>query len=218
MPSAAAPLLSPPRTQGGLKTVDYLESDKIRYDGGQGAAATFTIVLSASRPADAPNWLRLDPRETREAMFIVRQTFGDRSKEAAATLSIGRVADGVGSDGGPLGLELPLAPPPVLTAEKLDAGLQSAAVLVAGASAMFAKWAHGFQASTNQLPLFSQEVSNKAGGDPNIRYFHSYWRLSPKLVMRIRCTPPPCRCWNFQLVRDRRTAEWNGVSPRGAHW
>jgi hypothetical protein len=28
----------------------------------------------------------------------------------------------------------------------------------------------------NTLPLFSVERSNKMGGDPNIRYYHSYWR------------------------------------------
>ena len=49
----------------------------------------------------------------------------------------------------------------------------SSRVLAAGASAMFAKWAYEFQSHTNQLPLFDQQKSNKAGGDPNIRYYHS---------------------------------------------
>ena len=38
-----------------------------------------------------------------------------------------------------------------------------------------------------------------AGGDPNIRYYHSYWRLPAGMALRIRVRPPPCRCWNFQL-------------------
>ena len=38
-----------------------------------------------------------------------------------------------------------------------------------------------------------------AGGDPNIRYYHSYWKLSAGEVLRIRVRPPPCRCWNCQL-------------------
>ena len=61
---------------------------------------------------------------------------------------------------------IPIRLPP-LSAQ--HAGLQQAAVLVAGASAMFAKWARGFQAHTNALPLFDQATSNAAGGDPNIR-------------------------------------------------
>ncbi|EOD29162.1 hypothetical protein EMIHUDRAFT_234108 [Emiliania huxleyi CCMP1516] len=38
-----------------------------------------------------------------------------------------------------------------------------------------------------------------AGGDPNIRYYHSYWRLPPGFVLRVTARPPACRCWNFQL-------------------
>ena len=40
---------------------------------------------------------------------------------------------------------------------------------------MFANWAKNLKAHVNTLPLFDQETSNKAGGDPHIRYFHSYW-------------------------------------------
>jgi len=88
-------------------------------------------------------------------MFIVRQTFALREKELPARLTIERR--------GGSGVPAPLTP------ASLEAGLQSAGLLVAGASAMFAKWAHGFQAHTNELPLFDQERSNRAGGDPNIR-------------------------------------------------
>ena len=48
-----------------------------------------------------------------------------------------------------------VAPAP-LTPAKLEAALQSTGLLVAGASAMFAKWAHGFQGHANALPLFDQ--------------------------------------------------------------
>ena len=41
-------------------------------------------------------------------------------------------------------------------AEVLDAGLASAGLLVAGAPIMFAKWARGFKAHVNKLPLFDQ--------------------------------------------------------------
>ena len=186
--------------KGGLQTVDYLEADKLRYDNvpaGEAptAGSTFTIILSAERPPDAPNWLRLEP-EPREAMCIVRQTFGDRGAETAAAVTIQRRLEqqpGGSTEGG--------APPPPkpLSCEALDDGLQSAAVLVAGASAMFAKWAYGFQQETNRLPLFDQERSNQAGGDPNIRYYHAYWKLEAHEALRIRAKPPPCRCWNFQL-------------------
>jgi hypothetical protein len=71
--------------------------------------------------------------------------------------------------------------------------------LVAGASLLFAKWARDFQAHSNQLPLFDPEVSNAAGGDPNIRYYHSHWALAPDEALVIEVLPPECEHWNFQL-------------------
>eukprot|EP00316_Scyphosphaera_apsteinii_P023986 CAMPEP_0119322068 /NCGR_PEP_ID=MMETSP1333-20130426/57211_1 /TAXON_ID=418940 /ORGANISM="Scyphosphaera apsteinii, Strain RCC1455" /LENGTH=342 /DNA_ID=CAMNT_0007329203 /DNA_START=81 /DNA_END=1106 /DNA_ORIENTATION=+ len=168
--------------KGGLATVDYIEADALHYDDNQ--RRRFTLMLSCERPKDARNWLRLKP-EPREAMFIVRQTFGDRANESAAHVTISlRGGHGV---------------PAPLTAKKLEQSLQGAGVLVAGASMMFARWAHEFQAHTNELPLFDVERSNKAGGDPNIRYYHSYWRLDQAQALRIHVRPPPCRAWNFQL-------------------
>lgn len=171
--------------RGGFSTVGCLQADELVYTAGTGADACFEIVLSANRPADAPNWLPLltDPPQ---ALFIVRQTFGDRQTEIPAKLRIERSGQGA-------------AVPAPLTPAALDAGLQSAGVFVAGASAMFAKWAHESQSSTNQLPLFDQLRSDRAGGDPNIRYYHSYWRLGAGEALVIRARPPPCRCWNFQL-------------------
>ena len=221
---------------GGLQTVAYLHAEELAYDnvppGGKvGATSTFTIVLSAERPAHAKNWLQLKP-EPREAMCIVRQTFGDRTKEMPAAVTIrrriataaaaatttatatagarrssspSRTSAGRQGSSAATSSSGAVARPRQLTAERLDEGLQSAAVLVAGASAMFAKWAYGFQGHTNQLPLFDQKTSDNAGGDPNIRYYHSYWRLpasgtpSGDWAMVITAKPPPCRMWNFQL-------------------
>ncbi|KOO27267.1 hypothetical protein Ctob_007310 [Chrysochromulina tobinii] len=156
--------------KGGLSTVDYLEAEQLVFDPSRDAVApaerTFELVLSAVRPPDVRNWLRLVPASLR----IARRT----------------------SAGG-------VAVPRPLTSARLDEGLQSAAVLAAGASSMFSKWARDFQSHTNTLPLFDQQRSNQAGGDPNIRYYHSYWRLAPGEVLRIRARPPPCRAWNFQL-------------------
>ena len=65
---------------------------------------------------------------------------------------------------------------------------------------MFARWAAELRGAENTLPLFSVERSNKMGGDPNIRYYHSYWRVGPSEALLIEATPPPrCVSWNFQL-------------------
>ena len=65
---------------------------------------------------------------------------------------------------------------------------------------MFARWGSELRAGTNTLPLFDVERSNKMGGDPYIRYFHSYWAVEPGQALLIEAVPPPAvDTWNFQL-------------------
>jgi hypothetical protein len=161
---------------GGMPPTGALEASQIALE----EDGSFEITVSAKR--HEKNWL---PMSLDTGLLIVRQTFGDRSKETLAKLSIERV------DG-------PHVPRP-LTPEQLVAGLENAGTVVAGASLLFAKWARDFQAHSNQLPRFDQEVSNQAGGDPNIAYYHSHWRLGPDEALVVEVTPPPCKYWNFQL-------------------
>ena len=117
--------------------------------------------------------------------LIVRQTYLDRDRETPAQLRIERI----GGEGKPT----PLTP------EALDAGLRAASGLVVGCSALFSSWAQGFQKHTNQLPKFDDSISMGAGGDPNIGYYHSYWKLGPEEALLIEVKPPACESWNFQL-------------------
>ena len=64
---------------------------------------------------------------------------------------------------------------------------------------LFSKWAKGFQNHSNELPLFDPEVSNAAGGDASIIYYHSHWKLEDDEALVIAVTPPECDTWNFQL-------------------
>jgi hypothetical protein len=128
------------------------------------------------------NWLRMTPDTT---SLIVRQTFLDRERETPAQLRIERI----GGDGKPT----PLTP------AALDAGLRQASGLVVACAALFAGWARGFEKHTNQLPRFDDSISMGAGGDPNIAYYHSYWKLAPEEALVIEVTPPACDSWNFQL-------------------
>jgi hypothetical protein len=160
----------------GMPPTGFLEASQLQI----GPSGDFEIAMSCEkRPG---NWLPMTP-ET--GLLLVRQTFGDRANEKLASLRIERV------DG-------PTQPGP-LTPQLLDDGLKSAGTLVAGASLLFAKWARDFQKQSNQLPRFDQEKSNQAGGDPNIAYYHSHWRLGPDEALVIDATPPRCEHWNFQL-------------------
>ncbi|MCB9753758.1 MAG: DUF1214 domain-containing protein [Myxococcales bacterium] len=161
---------------GGLPPTGYLEASELELaeDG------TFEIIVSARRHPG--NWL---PMTAETGALIVRQTYLDRATERLAALEITCLS--------------PEARPQQLTPQALEEGLRTTGMFVAGASLLFARWAHGFQRHSNTLPLFDPERSNQAGGDPHIRYYHSHWALGPDEALVIEATPPPCQHWNFQL-------------------
>ena len=185
------------RIRGQRNTVDYLDfatqsagvaTSGDSEQGGHLDANDMEIAddgsfeIRVSTREQPGNWLRMT--ENTDSM-IIRQTYQDREREAPAELTIERV----GGDGRP----------EPLTPEALDEGLQKAGGLVVSCAALFSNWAHGFEAHVNELPKFDDAVSMGAGGDPNICYYHSYWRLGPEEALVIEATPPACHSWNFQL-------------------
>jgi len=160
----------------GMPPTGYLEASTLEVapDG------SFEIIVSAEEKRG--NWL---PMEKDTGTLIVRQTRLDRENETIADLHIERL----GGDG---------MPTPFDSLRCAD-GLTQSAGLVAGAAMLFASWAEGFKKHTNQLPRFDQNVSNMAGGVPDIAYYHSYWKLAPDEALVIDATPPDCEHWNFQL-------------------
>lgn len=163
---------------GGMQTTGYVDASTLHIE----PDGSFELILSRTQPAGNRNWL---PLEAESSAVIVRQTFGDRVNERIAELRIERI----GGDG---------LPSPV-TAEAIEKGLNTASTFVAGASFLFAKWGRDFQKEENMLTLFDPAAATAAGGDPNIRYYHNYWRLAPDEALVIDVTPPECDAWNFQL-------------------
>ncbi len=161
---------------GAMPPTGFLDSADIDID----PDGSFEILLSCEPKAG--NWL---PMERDTGLLIVRQTFLDRENEKPADLCIERI----GGDG----------KPSPLTAEQVDHGLSMASNFVAGASLLFATWARDFQKHTNELPRFDPDKSTNAGGDPNIAYYHSYWKLASDEALVVEFTPPTCDTWNFQL-------------------
>ena len=69
-----------------------------------------------------------------------------------------------------------------------------------GTSQIFEDWAESFLPTLNELPPADQAYCQKIGGDPNIYYFHSAWKLEDDEVMVIEADEiPECQTWNFQL-------------------
>ncbi len=163
-------------TTGGMSPCGILEHTGLQME----ADGSFEIILSPQ--PSGKNWLKTEPATT---MLMVRQTFLNRFAETPAEVVI-------------VNLDGRTAPDPV-TPAMIDEGLKTASMFVAGASYLFARWANGFQKHTNRLPLFDPDVSNAAGGDTNIIYYHSYWKLSDNEALVITVKPPDCDSWNFQL-------------------
>lgn len=163
-------------TTGGLAPCGVLEGvDLITEDDG-----SFEIILSKEKKGK--NWLKI---EDETSMVMVRQTFLNRFEESAAEIKIEN------SDGR-------IAPDPV-TPTRIDEGLKMASLFIAGAPLLFTRWAKGFKKHPNTLPLFDPKVSNAAGGDASIIYYHSYWVLKADEALVITVKPPLCDSWNFQL-------------------
>ena len=163
-------------TPGGMAPCGVLEGKDLQLD----QNGHFEIIMSKEKKG--PNWLKI---EDTTSLLMVRQTFLDREKETPADLKIEN-------------LNGRTSPDPV-TPEKIDKGLATASLFIAGAPVLFAKWAAGFQKHANQLPIFDPAISNAAGGDASIIYHHSYWKLQPHEVLVISFIPPDCDTWNFQL-------------------
>ena len=163
-------------TDGRMTQTGFLDGVDLQCDAG----GRFEIVLSQHPPT--VNGLRIEPETN---AVIVRQTFRDRAVEQPARMSIRR------RDGGT---------PQPLSAERLATALSRTAHFVEGTARLFADWSQSYLAHPNTLPLADQALCQRVGGDPNIVYYHSYWRLAADEVLVIHLPRiPDCRFWNLQI-------------------
>ncbi len=164
-------------TDGKMEQTGFIDAQRLQFE----ADGSFELILS--QQPHSGNWL---PLEAASNALVVRQTFLDRRTEKPAQLKIERI----GSD----------AKPQPLDPVKLHAGLQNAARFVENTSKLFADWAQGYQAHSNQLPPANQAICQAVGGDPNIFYYHSYWELADDEALVIDvASVPACDFWNLQI-------------------
>lgn len=164
----------------GMTTIDYKTSEDFeKKDNGE-----FEIFLSNERPAGVKNWLRTSSSSDR-GLLIVRQLREDHANSRLANISIEIVG---GSK-----------TPSPCSAEGINDALSTSASFVMGVPLLFSRWAHGFQKHINELPPFDQKIASSFGGDLNIRYYHSYWRLTNQEALIVYTKLPKVATWNFQL-------------------
>ncbi len=144
-------------TSGGLAPCGVLQGQDLRLE----EDGSFEIILSKN--PKGKNWLKI---EEDTSIVMVRQTFLHHYKEVPAEIYIENMN----------GKKVP----DPITPKSIEEGLKMASLFIAGAPLLFARWAKGFQKHTNKLPQFDPEVSNAAGGDADIIYYHSHWKLETR--------------------------------------
>jgi hypothetical protein len=61
-------------------------------------------------------------------------------------------------------------------------------------------WMERYRKHLNGLPEDDQVACQTAGGDPNVHYYQSFWKLAPDEALVVRFTDiPECQTWNLQL-------------------
>jgi hypothetical protein len=143
---------------------------------------SFEILVSAKRQPG--NWLPMQPH-TR--FIVVRQTFGDRSRERIAELQIQCLNPDRATN--------------TLRVETLDEALQNAVRFVENTVKLTIDWQEIYKRNhLNRLPEDDQVRCRNAGGDPNIHYYQSYWKLAPDEALLVHLPGiPECQTWNLQI-------------------
>ncbi|WP_320837642.1 DUF1214 domain-containing protein [Zhongshania sp.] len=164
---------------GNMRSVASLDTHS-----GLAVNADGSVEVILSRHPQPGNWLKI----TDDTLAVlVRETFLDRNTEVFADLRIERLnADG--------------AKPAPLQATQLAESLRKTTAFVKGTASLFADWAQDFKAHPNSLPPADQAYCQKLGGDPNIFYYHGYFKLADDEALLIEVDRiPECDNWNFQL-------------------
>ena len=146
------------------------------------ADGSFEILLSAKEKPG--NWL---PCTEESGMIIVRQNFGDRSKETVSHLTIECLN--------------PERDHNTLVPEDLEASLQRALGFVSSTVELNIDWMERYKRRHfNALPEDDQAACHAAGGDPNIHYYQSWWSLAPDEALLVHLQDiPDSQTWNLQI-------------------
>ncbi len=160
-----------------MKATGFLDSTRMEV----AADGSFELIISKKKHPG--NWL---PMEDSTQALLIRQTFAVREQEQLAELEIECL------DSGP-------APRP-LEEEEFVRNLRTAGKFFDATVELFCEWASRYQAHPNQLPAEDQEMCQRVGGDPNIRYYNSFWKLEEDEALLVEVPRiPECENWNLQI-------------------
>lgn len=160
-----------------MKDTGRIDSTQLQFDDD----GHFEIKVSTKRQAG--NWL---PMTAGTRQLIVRQTFGDRKVEQAAEMTI-ECLNATREHNS-------------LQVEQFEPALARATTFLRTTTEWTNDWMGIFNQHVNQLPDDDQARCIASGGDPDIRYYQSSWKLAEDEALLIHLVDiPECQTWNFQL-------------------
>lgn len=164
-----------PTPWGGRSTAYLFGHDmKVEPDG------RFEVILSPD--PHAGNWLKLEPNTLR---VTVRQFFADWENERPMRAMIERLG--------------PPVPPPLLTAEKILAALETTGAWIENTVSFWQRMIAIFARKPNVFQrwrdLDTSKVDATPGGDP----WNCYWSVPEDSALIVRVTPPACEFWNLEF-------------------
>lgn len=163
-------------TTGTMEHSGHLDIDDIELN----EDGSFEIIISSSEKPG--NWL---PMQEQTKSLIVRQTFNDRTTEIPAQYNI---------------VCLNPRETDILQPNEFAKRLAASSGFVSSTAGLFISWMDQYASHINQLPYDDQTKCQRAGGDSNIQYLQSYWRLAADEALVIHAKEiPQCTTWNFQL-------------------
>ena len=177
-----AQLLGVGTYSGGLGTPKGLINDGYLSSSDFVVEADGSFEIAISREQREKNWL---PMSDDSNQLTIRQTVLRRRTDTPATLALERVDAG--------------APPAPLDPERFTRGLARAGGMVQGVVGQFLGWTRAFQEHAYEIRELDPKFLRVAQGDPNTRYFYSYWTLEPDEAFVIEFVPPACDYWNLQI-------------------
>jgi len=163
---------------GTLLPSDAIQAKNMQFS----ADGSFELILSQT--PHPGNWLKLTSDTTQ---FLVRQYLPRRRGQTPAQLGI----ECINTTG---------TRPPPLDPIQFDEKLRMAAAFVENTAHLFADWAHSYQPAVNTLPFADQALCQSVGGDPNILYYHGFWKLNVEEALIIHIPHlPECDFWNVVI-------------------
>ena len=163
-------------TSEGLVRDGYITSEEIELE----VDGSFVIALSQKEKPG--NWLPMKPGTN---SLNVRQTLLRRREQKPATLELVRV------DGG--------ARPEPLDPARFASGVERVGMIVDATVRQFLSWTEHFQSHAHEVREIDPKFLSVAQGDPNTRYFYSYFEIPEDSAFVVEFEPPPCDYWNLQI-------------------